>query len=174
MGNSISAALRPRCDDITTDIVLDLNSERLDSVSEVSVPLWAETICEISRESLSYWMKMYNGAAAWILKTPTHNALQCFYASPGCAEITRWRHIIFHQTDKIHSLMSFKKNKAITSRLINVQIKQQSDYSKFTRLHFSKSHCISHQDLALIYLQAHSIIYLAKCIITRLCAGSVY
>lgn len=49
---------------------------------------------------------------------------------------------------------------------------------RFTCLHFLKSYCISQQDQyttdALIYLQAHPIIYLTKRIISRLPAKSVY
>lgn len=52
------------------------------------------------------------------------------------------------------------------------------NYCKFNVLHSFKSYCISQQDQystdALICLQAHPIIYLAKRIITRLCAKSVY
>lgn len=61
--NSITASLRLRC----TNIVLDLNSERLLPLSEVSIPVWTETIYEISRESSSYWMKMYNMTAAEVI-----------------------------------------------------------------------------------------------------------
>lgn len=78
--------------------------------------------------------------------------------------------------------------KAISPGFISLQIKQHFNYShgvslrrnfcKFNVLHFLKSCCVSQQEQyssdALIYLQAHPIIHLAKRIITRLCAKSVY
>lgn len=57
-------------------------------------------------------------------------------------------------------------------------MRMERNYYKFIGLHHFESYCISCIDQystdALMYLQTHPIIYLAKCIITRLCASSVY